>query len=86
MQTAVIHSSAAGGDSLPGQKLTAIKTSCGVSTLQTRACVLICPSLAPIPWACSLLTEVINNSRLIWGWDVTRLRVLGAQIGNSYIR
>lgn len=86
VQTAVIHSSAARGDLLPCQKLLANKTSCGVSTLWAPACVLICPGLIPTPWACAPRTKVINDSRSIWGWGVTHLRVLGAQIGDMWIR
>lgn len=86
VQTAMIHSSAAGGDLLPCQKLSANTTSCGVSILRARACVLICPGLIPTPWACAPRTKVINDSRSIWGWGVTHLWVLGAQIGDMLTR
>lgn len=65
-RTGAICNFAARGGSLSCQKLTAIKTSFGVSILQ------VLPHSRPL--ACALLSKVVNNSELKQGWNVTHQR------------
>lgn len=82
-QTTVIHNSAA------EETHSLVRSSQPLrQVLESALCRLGpgCRSAPPLPSPpLGLLTEVIDNSELIQGWDMTHLRVLGARTGDNYI-